>query len=827
MKRSTLLFLLIALVGVYANLSAQFPMKRTLQASRTASPVIDGIPDEVAWMQAEEATEFYQFEPREGMPASERSSVRILYDDEFIYIAGWLYDSEPSKIVRKLARRDDEVEVDAFTVMIDSYFDRKTAYVFGVNASGSQIDGIITNDGQSFGGRRRGSVAINRSWDAVWMTEVALRDWGWSFEMRIPYSMLRFSEAAQQRWGINFRRYISRKAEVADWVMVPRTQSGYVSHFGVLGGIERISPRRNIQFLPYSLSKYETGPDFNARFPRSAKYDAGADFKIGIANNMTLDATINPDFGQIDADPAELNLSTYETFFPERRQFFLEGVQIFDFNLGMGDAMLYTRRIGAQRPIIGALKVSGRTSEGLSIGMLDAVTGRNWGPERNFAVLRVKQELNTNSYLGSMLTSFTEFTDPSAVVQNWTGGADWDLRFDNNTYTFAGEAVLSNRLVSGHRQTGYGGRLSFDKIAGVLTFHSGLRAFSPEFNLNDVGRLRRSDIISGNAGIGYSFNNNEPFGPFRRARMRMSHWSSMNFAGTYLGGSIQGGFGAEFMNFWNGNLGFSLNQLGGYDDRETRGNGYYRHRPGVSGRIGVSSDSRQMLVYGAELGLGRDDQRRRDLQLEFDASLKIGTGFQLSGSLEIGRTDDAEAWVRNVYFTETTSGWRMEGKGEKYLLGFSSPQEREAFSGLIRRYLRPDEDGEYKVSVFTDRDTRQVDLTLRGDIILTRSLSFQLYAQTFIARIDSEGYRLLLDPKTFHDFGRYPIEEDFHRKNLNFNSVLRWEYHPGSVLYLVWSQARSFRDVSFGPREITGLTETFDVMPSNVFMLKLSYLLMP
>jgi len=628
-------------------------------------------------------------------------------------------------------------------------------------------------------------------------------------------------------WGVNFRRYISRKAEVSDWVMVPRTQSGYVSHFGALAGIEDITPRRNVQFLPYSLSKYETSPSTQPRFPRSVKYDAGADFKIGISNNMTLDATINPDFGQIDADPAELNLSTFETFFPERRQFFLEGIQIFDFNLGMGDGMLHTRRIGARKPIIGALKLSGRTADGLSIGMLDAMTGRNWEPERNFAVLRVKKELNMNSYVGSMLTSFTEFSDPSAVIQNWTGGADWDLRLDNNTYSLAGEAALSNRLVSGHRETGYGARLNFDKISGLTTFHSGLRAYSPEFNLNDVGRLRRSDHISANAGFAYRFNNNDPFGPFRRAGMRLAHWSSLNFAGSYLGGSLQSGFNAEFMNFWNGFINFNIQNIGGYDDRETRGNGLYRHRPGVNLRIDISSDNRQMIVYGFEIGMGRDDQRRRDLQLELDASIKIGTGIQLSGSLEIGRTENAEAWVRNVQFRETSSGWTMEGKGETHALTFRTQEHLQVFTKAMKSHIQLNEDGEYYVSAFTDRDTRQIDLTLRGDIIVTRNLSFQLYAQTFVARIGYDHYRFLLNPATFHAFDSYPIDEDFHRKNLNFNSVLRWEYYPGSVLYVVWSQARSFRDVSFGPREIAGLTETFDVMPSNVFMLKLSYLLMP
>jgi hypothetical protein len=300
----------------------------------------------------------------------------------------------------------------------------------------------------------------------------------------------------------------------------------------------------------------------------------------------------------------------------------------------------------------------------------------------------------------------------------------------------------------------------------------------------------------------------------------------MNFSGTYLGGNVNGGFSAEFMNFWNGSIEYSVNQIGGYDDRETRGNGLYRHRPVVSGRVDISSDNRQMFVYGFEVGAGRDDQRRRDLQLELEANVRLGTGFRLSWSLGFSRTDNAEAWVRNVRFTETATGWNMETKKEQHAVTFASPQQRQSFSTAVKSNIPPDKDGKYSVSVFTDRDTRQVDLTLRGDVILTRNLSFQLYAQTFVARIDYDKYRLLLNPSTLYDFGQYPIEEDFHRKNLNFNSVLRWEYSPGSVLYVVWSQTRSFRDVFFGPRELRGLTETFDVMPSNVFMVKLSYHLM-
>lgn len=823
-------FVCVISLGILCTeIMAQAVPERTLKASRTTTPIIDGNPNEEAWMGAEETTGFVQFEPSEGKPSTELTSARVLYDDDYLYIAAWLYDEQPGRIVRKLARRDDEVEADAFTVMIDSYFDHKTAYVFGVNASGSLMDGIITNDGQSFGGgRRRGAVAVNKSWDAVWKAEVALQPWGWSAEFQIPYSMLRFSESTHQVWGINFRRHITRKAEVADWVMVPRTVSGFVSRFGTLTGITAIQPKRNIRILPYSLTKYQTSPDIQSRFPQHVKYDGGSDFKIGITNSITLDAAVNPDFGQVEADPAELNLSTYETFFPEKRQFFLEGVQIFDFNLGMEDGLLYTRRIGAQKPIIGAIKLSGRSSSGFSVGLLDAVTGRNWEAERNFAVVRLKQELNSSSYIGSMVTSFSEFSDPDQFIQRWAGGVDWDIRLDNNTYTLAGEAILSNRDFSSIRKTGYGGRLSFNKIAGITTFNSGIRFFSPDFNVNDVGRLRRSDYISANVGVGYRFNNNESFGPFRRAGSRGFHWSAWNFDRTYLGGSINFHLNAEFLNFWNGNVGFSVNNIGGYDDRETRGNGLYKPQASYGTRLEFSTDNRQKIVYRFEAEYGRDIRAKEEVGIEFGTSLKLGTGFQISASVDLGRTDNAEAWVRNVTFQDKGLGnWTMDGKGSIHTLKFVNMSQEASFRSALQKAYPQVSDGKYYISMFTDRDARQIDFTLRSDIIITRDLSFQLYAQTFFAKVHYDGYKLLLTPNTFHELKEYPIDEDFNRKNLNFNSVLRWEYRPGSVLYVVWSQFRSFSESTFGPPEFRGAFETFDIEPSNIFMIKLSYLILP
>lgn len=824
-------FLIALLILVFcSDLYPQNGSSRTLRAARTETPLIDGNPDEEAWLAAGEATDFFQYEPNEGKPSTEKTSVRVLYDDNYIYIGAWLYDSEPNRIVRKLARRDDEVEADAFAVMIDSYYDRKTAYVFSVNASGSVMDGVITNDGQGGfgGGRRRGSMSINKSWDAVWKAEIKMHDWGWSIEMQIPYSMLRFTEAENQLWGINFRRQISRKAEVADWVLIPRTVSGFVSRFGTLTGVSSIKPKRNIQFLPYALSKYETEAGVRSQFPRNASYNGGMDFKYGITNSLTLDATINPDFGQIEADPAELNLSTYETFFPERRQFFLEGVQIFDFNFGMGDGLLYTRRIGAQRPIIGALKLTGRNATGLSIGLLNAMTGNNWVAERNFAVARVKQEINSTSYIGSMVTSFSEFLTNEPLTQHWAGGVDWDLRFLNNEYSFAGEGIFSNRSVSEGRVTGGGGRMSFEKIAGISTFGTTLRVFSRDFNVNAVGRLRRADYITLNASFNHRFNNNESFGPFRRAGARAFTWSGWNYGGTFLGSNINSGANGEFNNFWNGNINFSVNNINAYDDRETRGNGLYRPRTSYNGKVEFSTDSRQKIVYQFETGFGRDVRSRQDMEIELGSSIKIGSGMQISGRLSFNRTDNSESWVRNVTFTNLGSGkWIMTRKEETFSLDFGTSAREIGFSNALKSAFPQITNNEYYSSIFTDRDSRQIDFTLRGDVIITRNLSFQFYAQTFFAKVNYDNYKILLKPDLFHEEIDYPFDEDFNRRSVNFNAVTRWEFLPGSSLYIVWSQSRYVSLSSFGPPELRGMSESFDIQPNNIFMIKLGYLLLP
>ncbi len=339
MRKSALIFFLSALCfEVIAGGS-----EKRIRAVRTPTPPkIDGSLEEQAWSLAPPSSSFTQFDPVEGAAPSESTSVRILYDDNALYIGILMYDSRASRIVRQLTRRDRTIEADRVSVTIDSYHDHQTAFVFAVNVSGVQTDGIYSRDG----------VIYDVNWDAVWEAATRIYRNGWIAEFRIPFSALRFAPRKRYEWGINFRRYISRKKESDEWVLIPRRETGIVSKMGHLVGIENITPPVYLEALPYVLSRQLRDPDARLESEKD-DFDAGLglDLRYGISSTATLNATFNPDFGQVEADQAVLNLTTFETFYPEKRPFFLEGTQIFDFGTafdGQTMRLFYSRRIGLQ-----------------------------------------------------------------------------------------------------------------------------------------------------------------------------------------------------------------------------------------------------------------------------------------------------------------------------------------------------------------------------------------------------------------------------------------------------------------------------------------------
>ena len=827
----TLLLSAALLTGPSAGPDDKCPEDCTLTAQPVRGSInVDGHLDEVDWGTAPVATDFIQFEPNEGAAPSQKTEVRILYGGTDLFIGARLYDDEPHKIMRTLGRRDELNQADWFFAAIDSYFDRKTAYTFAVNAAGVQVDGILTRD-------------LDESWDAVWDSAVRITSEGWIVEMRIPYSMLRFSESEVQRWGINFRRVIPRLSEIDEWVLIPRTEraGGTVSKYGVLEGLNDIQPRRNMQMTPYTVSQLQTEEDADNPGERysTSNVDVGGDLKIGLSSNITLDATINPDFGQVDADPAELNLTAFETFFPEKRPFFTEGVQIFNFALDRGGSLLYTRRIGARAPIIGATKVSGRTDDGLSLGFFGAATGDDFDPGRYYGVARLQQQLGRISSVGGMLTFYERTVDdPRRSV---TGGTDWDLRIKNNTYKFDGQASFTHRMQPGagiDPESGFMITSGFDRVRGNWRFNTGLTIISDKYNPNDIGRLRQNNYTNLFGGFSRQINDGKPFGPFRRgtARLFFSHGFS------YREG-LSNGFGFFFRSDWE-TKGFHEIELGarsdylfgGYDVNETRGLDPRKQPRELSIDLSITTDTRRTWQLEPEVGLEFFGNGGRAYELGLETEIIVNSRVSLSTEIEFGKENGVTEWTSNEAFAPVVNGWAI-GESSR-----DEPDEIEAyrffddggeFDELLALVEPYDDMGRYYLPVFGKRDTRSVDLTLRSDITLSPTLSIQLYGQLFAARGQYDDFSLRLDRDTLAPLDSYPKQHDFAFTSLQTNTVLRWEYRPGSTLFLVWSHSRQ-DDVDvdafnladrflYDVRATDQLIDTFDIFPKNAFLIKLSY----
>ncbi len=410
-----------------------------VHAVRTPTPIrVDGRLDDVGWQQAQRLTGFIQRLPDEGKPALGQTELQIAYDDDAIYVGARLLDHEPSRIVRRLTRRDVAADADRFSIFFDPHHDHLTGVEFRVSAAGVQRDAVIYND-----------VYQDDTWDAVWDSAVGMDDRGWTVEMRIPFSQLRFPQADVLVWGVNAQRIVHRTGEESWLSITPSNESGLASRMPHLDGLSGIPPARHLELLPYVTARTEyvdppvSGNPFNDGSRAFA--GAGLDLKYGVASNLTLDATVNPDFGQVEVDPAVVNLSASETFFEEKRPFFTEGSQILS-RFGKSGAseywsyfffepqLFYSRRIGRspQAPapgpyvdtpttttILGAAKLTGKTRRGWTLGVMEAVTGREYSrvsdgfvsrddvqaePLTNYFVGRAQHSLGSRASLGLLTT---------------------------------------------------------------------------------------------------------------------------------------------------------------------------------------------------------------------------------------------------------------------------------------------------------------------------------------------------------------------------------------------------------------------------------------
>jgi hypothetical protein len=835
-----------------------------LEATRTtgAEPTIDGKLDDAAWAQAQVATDFLQFDPAEGQPGTERTEARVLYGADALFVAMRAYESDPSAIVGQLTRRDQDSYSDLLAVMIDSYFDRRTAFQFAVNPVGVKSDIYRSNDTNE-----------DRNWDAVWDAAAAVDAGGWSAEFRIPYSQLRF-KAGSETWGINFFRYIARRQENDVWAPTRRSESAVVSRFGELRGLTGLNPPRRLEVMPYTLAKLDRAPGERANpfwSPNAVSAAVGADIKYGVTSNLTLDATLNPDFGQVEADPSQVNLTDFETFLSERRPFFVEGSNLFEFS---DWGLFYTRRIGrppqgsadtkdgeyADQPdqgrILGAAKLSGKTSSGWSIGVLDAVTSQRkaeiapvTGPRRevpvepltNYMVSRIQKDFrNGKSALGMIASSVSRDPDVAAryklrdeayilgldarhrfaqdrwELRAWVAGSRVEGSTDAMIRTQRSSARYFQRPDAAHTRldstrtslSGQSSGFNLNKIAGGhWRLGTGMNGRSPGFESNDAGFMGNTDYFGPFLYAGYD--QSSPQWIFRRWRLNYNGGDSWTFGGEEDGiwMNVNGNF--QLKNFWGGYGGMGWNGIG-YDRHVLRGGPLYRKEPSWHWWYGFNSDNRKRVQLGFE---GWADKRFASNSWDYGANPSIQWRPSARANVSVGLNLNRN--LEDVQFVDSFG----EGAGTVY--------------------------------VFGRVNQKTVGMTTRMDVAFTPTLTLQLYAQPFVAAGSYNDFKRITDSKAeryedrfapinprlvgdtyYADLTPTPGEESFDRPDFNFrqfhsNVVLRWEYRPGSALFVVWAQGRD-SDTYTGPFRLGGdVEDLFSAEPRDVFMVKLSYWLNP
>ncbi len=789
--------------------------QRTARALRAETPPrLDGVLDEEIWLRAPVHEGFTQSDPDNGEPASVRTTFQVAYDDDALYIAGVCHD-DPDSVTARLARRDEWRERDFFEVSLDPHHDHQTGVWFTVGPSGWISDGILFDDEE-----------YDEGWDSVAEVATAMRADGWSLELKIPYHVLRFGEKETYTWGINVFRKVSRRAEWAAWSFTPRGVNGYASRFGHLEGIEGIRPQRSVEVLPFALGRgtLSQGDGGNDLFS-----SAGVDLRYGLSSNISVNATVNPDFGQVEGDPAVLNLGVFETFLRERRPFFLEGNQIFEspgpFIVGIGkpSTLFHSRRIGrspsrfdlpddsdeVERPdnttILGAAKISGKTAGRTAFGLLNAVTGRERAlvdqrltgaetgladtvrrrvevePLTNYFIGRVQQDLLTNSTAGAQLTAVNGRGFEPAYV----GAGDVHVKWRDNDYRIYTRFAASRAGQEDERDSGWEGALYFQKSGGAFGGQAYMDAQSPGFEANDLGYMRRNDRVQ--AGVHVYHQKLDPWWLARRSGFNLNFWNHWNFAGERLARGVNFNSWNNLHNYWGFWMGVSHN-LDAVDDLATRG-----------GPLMLSPASTWI-----GMNVWADD--RKPVSGRLWSNLRWGRGGDNLGS-----------WVGFNLELRPLSRLSLEiGPGYGYNRDFAQWVENADDDG----------DGEDDRFIFGELESRVLEIGLRGDWAFTPALSLQLYMQPFVSVGDYGAIKELARPRSyeFRPYAGLEDNPDFHRRALRSNLVLRWEYRPGSTLFAVWQQSRDHDFDGADPefRPAGDLTRAFADDGDSIFLIKLN-----
>ena len=845
--------------------------KQALAVRVNTAIQVDGRLDEIAWQTAEPVVDFIQKEPVEGAEPTDRMEVRFIYDDTALYVGARMFASGPIRSM--LSRRDDGAQVESIEIELDTFLDRRTAYSFGVTAAGVRLDHFHPTDTET---------NEDTEYDPVWQARTEFTVDGWTAELWLPFSQLRFNARDEHVWGLNIKRDVPSLDEENYWALIRRTETGWASRFGELHGLQGVTSGRRLEVVPYVAGSSSVNADRDLANPfddgKNLSGRAGADLKFGLGSNLTLDVTANPDFGQIDADPAEVNLTAFETIFPELRPFFLEGNNVL--TAGTGN-YYYSRRIGA-RPkgsasgdfvnypntttILGAGKLTGRLSSGTSIGLLGAVTDQEFAktstggeearvrvtPRSAWGVARVMQEIgDQGSVLGAHLTTLHREMSPTDALaarlsrNAVTGGADAKLRFGDRTYEadFAAgfthidgepEAIAGYQRRNSHlfqridqpvirfdgtRRSISGGQINgrINKVAGRhWLWRVNMQIESPEFEPSDFGRLNFAGDYSNSARVTYR--ETEPGSLFRRYSFTLNLHQSLYFDGN-LGTryKIDSNNSFTFLNFMRTDLNITR-FFRGLDAQLTRGGPAMGVPLGWSYTWVLRNRETSRTRWGGSANYQSNELGDETLRINGGVSFRPSPSLQLAIRNEFrdenGTRGSFQGPINRQYLT-TVDGGRLETYGQRYIFGV--PDGVTISSQLRANYtFKPD----LTLDVYAEPFAASGRYVRFGELLVPRGPELRYYGTdgTTIEPL-ADGKQLVTDGSSTFELRNY----DFNVRSFRSNVVLRWEWRPGSSLFVVWQQNRASRvaegqNVGFGD-----LLGSLSAAGDNIFAVKMTF----
>lgn len=845
--------LLIGLLLLLSFSARSNPSDSTTQKKKyytqhiNGSIVLDGIPSEEAWNAVEWGGGFTQWQPNEGKAPSQPTSFKILYDEKYLYIAYNCHDAAPDSIVKRMGRRD-EFPGDWVEINIDSYHDLRTAFSFTLSVSGVRGDEFVSNNGNNW----------DQNWNPIWFAKTHINKDGWTAEVKIPLSQLRYGKDPDKVWGFQVTRRIFRKEERSCFQLIPQNSGVWVSSFAELHGLKNIPTHRQVEIAPYvtvQADKYKKEPGNPYADGFDAKVTAGVDGKLAVTNDLILDFTVNPDFGQVEADPSQVRIDGFQNYFEERRPFFIESRNIFEYQLTGSEAggdydsdlLFYSRRIGGSphgypntnpgeyvkypqnTTILGAAKFSGKTKRGWSIGILESVTERENAtidssgkkrkemvePLTNYFVGRLQKDINGgNTIIGGI---FTAVNREHGILDNYlhrsaySGGVDFLHYWKNRTWYIRGnvvyskvtgtkEAILNTQTAFEHlfqrpgakevevdsnrtSLLGTGGTLRFGKIGGkegklgqVFKFETGVTFRSPELEMNDIGFMLTANEINHFTWAGLHYQ--KPFFIFRNARLNYNHWLRWDYSGQLLYQQVNHNMNATFKNNWQAGTSVTWNP---YDVSNTslRGAGSLRRPAGIGWNYFVVSDYRKKLYAQVSLFRFWGFQNTMDVK---SAGLSIYIVPMNALSISLSANYDSY-WRRQDQFVQNVN----YNNGTRTVVAQVN-QKTLRFTGRLNYNITPDLTVQYY-----------------GQPFLTRPLYSHFgYVSNAMAKNFRERITQYNPAQIAYINGSYSVDENldgvtdysFNKPDFNFvqfrsNLIVRWEYRPGSELYLVWSEGNT------------------------------------